>query len=197
MRYNLGGIESLIGFEVDGYLGDDVTVDNKTSTVEELEQALADLNIQDSTKVSATPTAAEVKVIEKGRLVDDNNTLELKSRSLNMCLKMAKYLPQLWISQTRNLFVGRHKDGLMKEQAQKFDMPEYFPAWENKNQDHLKALVGLITEIKEVVRSAKGKKCMLVVKMEEKPRVLRVYERDGKDFFLPRGAREKCWGIGT
>ncbi|PMD31698.1 hypothetical protein L207DRAFT_441396 [Hyaloscypha variabilis F] len=138
VRYNLGGIECLVRFGVDGYLGDDVSVDNKTSTVKELEQALADLNIQDSNKVSATATAtaAEVKVIEKGRLVDDSTTLELKSRSLNMSLKMAEYIPQLWISQTRNLFVGRHKNGLVKEQVKKFDMSEYFPTWENKNQDY-------------------------------------------------------------
>ncbi|KAE9365157.1 hypothetical protein N431DRAFT_298108, partial [Stipitochalara longipes BDJ] len=156
VRYNLGGIECLVRFEVDGYLDDGIGVDSKAPTVDELGQALAGLGVQDSSKVSTAPTATEVKVIEKGYLVDDNTTLELKSRSVNMNLKIQDYMPQLWISQTRNLFVGRHKDGLVEIQPPKFDMTEHFPAWETKNQDHLKSLVGLISEIKEVVQKAKG-----------------------------------------
>jgi hypothetical protein len=105
---------------------------------------------------------------------------------------MQEIIPQLWISQTHHLFVGRHKEGLVEVEPERLNMDDHFPAWESRNQEHLSTLVGLITEIKEVAKGVKGGKCMLVCKMEEKPRVLRVYERNGKNFFLLVGAREKC-----
>jgi hypothetical protein len=195
VHYNLGGIDCLVRFEVDGYVDDGLDPDNPTSIVNELGQAFSSLQVQNSTNAFASLPADEVKVIERGRLVDDNTILELKSRSAG--LKMQEIVPQAWISQTRNVFVGRHKEGLVENEPQRLNMGEHFPAWESKNQEHLRTLVGFISEIKEVVKRAKGAKCMLVCKMEEKPRVVRLYERNGKNFFLPKGARETCWGVET
>lgn len=190
--YNLGGIDCLVRFEVDGYVDDGLGIDTQTSTVDELGQALSGLHVQTSTDVFASSPAAEVKVIERGRLVDNNTILELKSRSGG--LRMQEIIPQLWISQTHHLFVGRHKEGLVDVEPERLNMEEHFPAWEDRNQEHLGTLVGLITDVKEVAKRANGGKCMLLCKTEERPRVLRVYERNGKQIFLPKGAREKCWG---
>jgi len=194
IRYNLAGIECLVRFEVDGYIDDGLGIDSGTSTVDDLDQALSGLYVHDSTNAFVSPPAGEVKVIQRGRLVENNTTLELKSRSGN--LKLQEIMPQLWISQTRQLFVGRHKEGLVEMEPERLDMEEHFPAWESSNQEHLRTMIGLISEIKETVKSTKAAKCMVVCKMEEK-RVLRVYERNGKNLFLPKGARETCWGTGS
>ena len=192
VRYNLGGIECLVGFEVDGYVDDGVGIDGQTSIVHELGQGLSGLHIQNSTNIFASSPATEVRVIERGRLVDNNSILELKSRSTNKNLQDTT--PQLWISQTHHLFVGRHKKGLVEAEPERLNMEDHFSAWERTNQENLSTLVGLIEEIKEVVKRAKGGKCMLVCKMEEKPRVLRVCERSGENIYLPKGARVVCWG---
>jgi hypothetical protein len=72
IRYNLGGIECIVRFEVDGYVDDGLgidnqtsieTIDNETSIVGELSQALSGLHVQNSTNVFASSLAAEVKVI--------------------------------------------------------------------------------------------------------------------------------------
>jgi hypothetical protein len=189
IRYSLGGIESLVRFEVDGYVDDGSGIDD------ELNQALSDLHFQNSTNIFVSSPASEVKVIQRGRLVDNKTILELKSRSAS--LKMQEIIPQLWIAQTHHLFVGRHKEGLVEVKPERLNMGEHFPAWESRNQTHLSTLVGLITEIKEIAKGVKGGKCMLVCEMEEKPRVLRLYKRNGKDFFLPVAAREKCWTNGN
>ncbi|RDL35263.1 uncharacterized protein BP5553_07194 [Venustampulla echinocandica] len=183
--HDLGGIESLVRFEVDGYVDDGSGIDD------ELSQALSGLHVKNSASIFASSPASEVKVIQRGRLVDSKTILELKSRSAN--LKMQEIIPQLWIAQTHHLFVGRHKEGLVEVEPERLNMGEHFPTWESRNQEHLRTLVGLITEIKAIATGVKGGKCMLVCKMEEKPRVLRMYKRNGKNFFLPVGAREKCW----
>jgi hypothetical protein len=106
---------------------------------------------------------------------------------------MQEIRPQLWISQAHHLFVDRHKEGLIEVELERLNMDEHFLTWESRNQEHLSTLVGLITEIREIEKRVKGGKCTLVCKME-KPRVLRIYRRNGKNFFLPVGAREKCRG---
>ena len=201
VRYNLGGIDCLVRFEVDGYISDDdgFSSGKQDTAVDELGQGLSCLHIQNSADAAEVkmPPTTEVRVIQRGGLVNNDTIAELKSRSTAAHLKMQEYIPQLWISQTRHLFVCRHKEGLMEMEPQRVDMTEQFPDWESRNQQYLRTLVGLISEIKKVVKRAKGGKCMLVLKMEEKPRVLRVYQRNGKALFLPKGTREKYWGIGN
>ncbi|KAH8787183.1 hypothetical protein BGZ57DRAFT_755773 [Hyaloscypha finlandica] len=201
VRYNLGGIDCLVRFEVDGYISDDdgFSSGKQDTAVDELGQGLSCLHIQNSTDAAEVkmPPTTEVRVIQRGGLVNNDTIAELKSLSTAAHLKMQEYIPQLWISQTRHLFVCRHKEGLMEMEPQRVDITEQFPDWESRNQQHLRTLVGLISEIKKVVKRAKGGKCMLVLKMEEKPRVLRVYQRNGKALFLPKGTREKYWGIGN
>jgi hypothetical protein len=191
VRYNLGGIECLVRFEVDAYIDDGLSSDKQDTAVDELGQGLSGLHVQNSTD------ATEVRVIQRGGLVNNDTIAELKSRSMATHLKMQEYIPQLWISQTRHLFVGRHKEGLVEMEPKRVDMTELFPDWENRNQQNLRTLVGLISEIKKVVKMAKGGKCVLVLKMEEKPRALRVYQRNGQALFLPKGTRGKCWGNGN
>jgi hypothetical protein len=199
VRYNLGGIECLVRFEVDGYINDGISSDKQDTAVDELGQGLSGLHIQSSTDAAEVkmPPATEVRVIQRGDLVNNDAIAELKSRSTAAHLKMQEYIPQLWISQTRHLFVGRHKEGLVEMEPKRVDMTELFPDWENRNQQNLRTLVGLISEIKKVVKMAKGGKCVLVLKMEEKPRALRVYQRNGQALFLPKGTRGKCWGNGN
>jgi hypothetical protein len=71
---------------------------------------------------------------------------------------MQQIIPQLWISQTLHLFISRHKEGLVDAAPKRYDMNDHFTAWEDKNQETLRALVGLIVEIKEALRNAKNSK---------------------------------------
>jgi len=106
--YNLGGIGCLVRFEVDGYVDSVLNYDNPASIVNELGQAPSDLQVQNLTNAFVLLPEDRVRVIERGRLVDENIILELKSRSGS--LKMQEIISQAWISQISNVFVGRHKD---------------------------------------------------------------------------------------
>lgn len=59
---------------------------------------------------------------------------------------------------------------------EEFNMNEHFPNWKERNQEHLKILVELIAEIRNMAMRTKGENYMLVCENEEKPRVLRLYQ---------------------
>ncbi|RDW70990.1 hypothetical protein BP6252_07553 [Coleophoma cylindrospora] len=192
--YSLGGIECLVRFEADGYISNDPDVDDRilTKTVDGSPAIMDEIGALSLLQIQDSIPATEVQVIERGCMVSDDDILELKSCSGN--LRMQEIIPQLWISQTQHLFVGRHKKGLVEVEPEKIEMRDHFPIWQYQNQGQLSSLVGLIGEIKKVARGSKVGKLMLVCKMEERPNVLRLYERTGQGLWLPEGTREMCWG---
>lgn len=187
IRYHLGGIECLVRYEVDGYIDDDELCDQVKSSIT-IDEPSHELNPDTKTSTSQT---GKVKVIAKGRLVNNDTILELKSRSNK--LKMSEIMRQLWISQTHNLFVGRHKNGLVDVEPKRIEMDQRLRAWESENQENLRRMVSLIKEIKKVAAKVKGGKCVLVCEMKDNDGVLRMYERKGRGLFVPREAEGKCW----
>lgn len=93
-------------------------MDTKTSSVNTVSETLLNLDIKGPKKAPISTSKAEVRVIERGRLVDNSTVLELKSTSKSV--RMQETIPQLWISQTHHLIIGRYKDGLVNEAPEKF-----------------------------------------------------------------------------
>lgn len=198
MKYNLGGIECLARFEVDAYIEGDANFDDDTKPdTPDLPAAFSTLTTQSGQDRNQELLASEVRVVERGRLVDLGSIAEIKSRNQKSKLKMKDIIPQLWISQTQKLFVGYHKEGLVEKKPLRGGMATHFRQWEAANQDQLKRMVGAINGIKDAVKEKKGGKSVQVCDKEEKTVRLELYERKGTDILLPSEARNVCWGIGS
>ncbi|KAJ9654415.1 hypothetical protein H2201_009006, partial [Coniosporium apollinis] len=79
---------------------------------------------------------------------------EIKTRGGRKPLQLGKMLPQLWFGRTPHLLVGMHEagDGTFGR-VDGIDAAARFPAWEAQNQGALRALVGVLARLREVVRS--------------------------------------------
>lgn len=197
-RYEMGGLQLLLVFEVDAYV-DDAIVVGSASTAPANPDISAALESMSIDSAPSTPSPAnEVNVILRGTPVLTESLVELK------CWKVGKrgqsvsrsIVPQLWLSQTYNLFVGHHKDGLISQPIECQDMRSSMDKWEIDNAMNLAELVRVITEIKRAVKDSKGvgenghKQCMLVF---ERGVGLRLFERKGKGLVLGEGVKERCW----
>jgi hypothetical protein len=152
--YNFGGLKCLVRHETDGY------VDNKSpqGPIDDLSDALKGVSI--SKPGTGIHHSGGVIVETDGRAVDLSSTLEIKTRAASRKLDLAEVSPQLWISQTPNLVVGYHRNGVF-DNVQLRDMTGELRQWEISNQGHLRQLAGLLTKIIGVVRRS-GNRSALV-----------------------------------
>jgi len=143
--YTFGGLKCLVRHETDGY------VDNKSprELTEDLSDALRGLSISKVGSVLNRPAA--VKVETGGKAVDPSSTLEIKTRVAHRQLDMAEVSSQLWISQTPNLVVGYHRNGVF-DNVRLRDMTDELGRWESINQRDLCKLAALLTKIIEVAK---------------------------------------------
>jgi hypothetical protein len=143
--YNFGGLKCVVRHETDGY------VENKSprELADSLSDALKGLSISKSDSV-ISPSGAVI-VETDGRAVDLSSILEIKTRAASRKLDMTEVSSQLWISQTPNLAVGYHRNGVFDD-VQVRDMTEQLRQWEILNQSDLCKLAGLLTKIIEVVK---------------------------------------------
>ena len=142
--------------------------------------------------------SSEVKVIERGNIIANDQIIELKSYADGKPPNN-RQIAELWLAQTQHLFTCQYRKELaatVTTAPKRYNMKEVLTAWETKNQRYLQALVNLLGQIKNTLQNAKtqaGRQCMLVCKKEDRPPVLRLYERNGAPIHLPKGTISKCW----
>ncbi|KAG7290748.1 hypothetical protein NEMBOFW57_000751 [Staphylotrichum longicolle] len=145
--YTFGGLKCLVRHETDGYIGSRTP----RELTDDLSNALKGLSISKVGSPINRPLPGAVIVKTDGKAVDPSSTLEIKTRVAHRQLDMAEVVPQLWISQTPNLVVGYHRNGVF-DNVRPRDMTDELRRWESANQSDLCKLAALLTKIIKVVK---------------------------------------------
>lgn len=132
------------------------------STPSNLSTLFSELSL--STNRTYTTTSikkASIRLIPAGTLVPKSSLLELKTRSLHTPLDRADTYPQLFFSQTLNLYLARHTRG-------RFATVEKLPLADMREEERgaragVRAAVEVLKEIKRAVRrEGKGARLSVV-----------------------------------
>ncbi|CZT47775.1 uncharacterized protein RSE6_08376 [Rhynchosporium secalis] len=186
VEYELGGLRFLVRFEADAYLEDD-----DSETREPMKIPLSDPPAPKPSPVIMKPPYKLVHVISRGRNVDPELIIELKSCSRGS-INMGRTVPQLWFSQTKHLGVGYHKDGLVTRDLNMREMTEKLDKWEADNQKHLKSMIHVIKSIRDIARTGE-RKLTVVCSMVDGLKCLSIYRRTGRGMTIRPEVVAQCW----
>ncbi|KAF2811985.1 uncharacterized protein BDZ99DRAFT_441037 [Mytilinidion resinicola] len=178
IRYRLGDLNCVVRFEVDAYYEDTGDPDVANSMQQPIDQAIT-MMAQRAVKnplPSAIPKGT-TKVIIKAK----------KAEKLNDAM------PQLWFGRTRYLLTGKHVNGVFRSISTSHVEPK-FTNWEMVNQENLRKLVGLLADLKRIVRETKRGAAMLLCESKGAP--LRVLEAKSERSALPEEMIMKHWSFG-
>jgi len=168
--YDFGGINCIVRHETDGY------VDNRSPTglTDNLSDALKGLSISelDNYANDSAPTLVETG----GKAVDPSSTLEIKTRAASRKIDMAEVFSQLWMSQTPNLVVGYHRNGVF-DNVQLRDMTKEIRQWEMTNQKELCKLACLMAKIIGTVKQNGGRNAIVTYDGGTKLRIVEAGEK--------------------
>ncbi|KAL2069169.1 hypothetical protein VTL71DRAFT_15507 [Oculimacula yallundae] len=185
VRYELGGLEFMVRFEADAYIAGE---DDETS--HDLRATVADSTAPVPTPPVLRPPYKLVHAISRGRAINSDQIIELKSCGTN-AFSIQKTMPQLWFSQTKHLCVGYHKDGLLTKDLEMRDMTEELSKWEENNQESLKNMIRIIKEIKDIARTAR--KVTVICSAINRVKCLSVYRRNGRAMTIRPEVKTRCW----
>ena len=186
VRYELGGLECLVRFEADAYLN----ADGNGESRERLAIPSLDLPTPKPSRPVLRPPYKLVHVVSRGHYINPDLIAEIKSCS-TLKFNINKTIPQLWLSQTKHLCVGHHKEGLVTEKLEMKDMKEELKKWEASNQEHLKNMIRVIREIREIAKTAR--KCAIVCTVVDGVKCLSVFDRKGGDMAIRSEVVKRCW----
>jgi hypothetical protein len=186
VRYELGGLECLVRFEADAYLDADGNG--------EIRQRLAIPSLDPPAPKPSRPVLKPpyklTHVISRGHYINPDLIAEIKSCS-TLKFNINKTLPQLWFSQTKHLCVGHHKEGLVKEKLEMKDMSDELKKWEASNQEHLKNMIRVVREIREIAKTVR--KCIVICTMVDGVKCLSVFNKKGDDMAIRPEVVKRCW----
>lgn len=186
VRYELGGLECLIRFEADAYLD----ADGNGEMRERLAITSSDPPAPKPSRPVLKPPYKLVHVISRGQQVNPDSIAEIKSSTTHQ-FNFNKTLPQLWFSQTKHLCIGYHKEGLVKEKLKMRDMSDELKKWEANSQEHLKNMIRVVREIREIAQSAR--KCTVICTAVDGVKCLSIFGREGADLSIRPEVLKQCW----
>lgn len=160
LRYSFGKLNLLVRFGGDGYLengnGTAPALSSKAKpkqpapTVEDLLGSLATSSVS-----SRVPTsAAEVKTTQGGRLIDQSQIFDLKTRGAWKKASentVAIELPRLWIAQVPNFILAYHERGVFKDINVK-PVRDEVKKWEKQHKSELSRFAALLHRVIAKVR---------------------------------------------
>ncbi|KAG8670772.1 hypothetical protein FPOAC2_04073 [Fusarium poae] len=157
--YRFGGLNFIVRYEADGYVGDAKTdsLQIETSQDDPLVTNMRVLSLSPATAISTTtPALSKLVITEEGRAVPQQSILEIKTRAIRRPLSVPDVATQLWVSQTSKLVRAYHQHG--KFEAPKVeDVEAQIKRWEELNQADLKRLAALIKTISNLASQSGGK----------------------------------------
>ncbi|KAK4448873.1 geranylgeranyl pyrophosphate synthetase [Podospora aff. communis PSN243] len=177
LRYGIGGVECVVGFEVDAcYEGDDV---------DQVRSGLGELSIG---RASGSGSGS----LYGARIMPQSSVAELKTCKPGRN-GMATYLPQLWFGRTPWLITGAHVDGkFVKTTVVKVE--EQFGAWEAEHQTELRKLAALLQQLREAVRGSRVGKCAAVYERDGDEGALKVYKLSKQGQVVSDEVLQRFWG---
>ncbi|RSL71882.1 hypothetical protein CEP54_001189 [Fusarium duplospermum] len=199
LRYDLGGLNCAVRFEVDAVHGMPEAENNSQQTdiplessVDQLSHSLENVAVGSSKQRHSYPGARSVQVITRGTAPPQTQAAEIKSIRRNG-KPLSMILPQLWFGRTPYLVRGYHDNGtftLIRSE----NVEENLKDWEAKDQNQmaLRGVVSLLGQLREVVRSSETKSCIAFC-VSDKPLKLQVFSTAQRKLPLPEQVIERFW----
>lgn len=158
ITYNLGGVQVIMRFEVDGYIGG--ALPTPTGPAQGTYTGPSNA-LMKSSNAPQTPTGYSVSV--RGQFIAPARTIEIKTGGAGKNL-FSKAKAQMWFSQTPILCAGNYTEPGVFDSVTEVDMVQNgkLAEWERGNKEKLQKLVRVIEMICEVVKRAPGGKCVIV-----------------------------------
>ena len=155
VTYHFSDMKCIVRHETDGYIGNgaESITTRAVEPTDSLSDILGALSISKSDKIISNLPGTIVKT--DGKVVDLSSTLEIKTRAASRTLDMSEVLPQLWISQTPNLVVGYHRNGVFSGIRLR-NVKQEVRNWELSNQGALCRLACLMRRITTVMKQSGG-----------------------------------------
>ncbi|KAH8752665.1 hypothetical protein F5882DRAFT_368496 [Hyaloscypha sp. PMI_1271] len=201
LRYSLGDLSCAIRFEVDACYK--LPEETKSPEKEEISEAPRDettslvdsfdsLQIRAPTLNSNVSPHISVCVVPRGIITAQSSTAEIKTRTKSSSL--SKILPQLWFGRTPYLITGHHTNGTF-DSVNISHVRDQFEDWERKeaNQNALRKLASLLSQLREAVKRAKEKACIGIYERGVKPVALHVFVSKQGRKPLPEHVVMKYW----
>ncbi|KAG9191994.1 hypothetical protein G6011_10728 [Alternaria panax] len=199
IRYHIGPLDCVVRFEVDAYYEDPDTALGSESihpSKEPIGTMIAAMTQLDVSGLPPTqgssrkaPTDKPTRVIEKGVFIDPYKLAEIKAKRL---ARLNEALPQLWFGRTPYFMNGNHNKGKVHSVSISHAESE-FPRWEETNQDKLRKMVSLLTELRDQVALVWERAAVLV--HDEKGGPLKVYAMKKNGGVLPADIISKHWSV--
>jgi hypothetical protein len=106
----------------------------------------------------------------------------------------AQFLPQLWFGRTPHLIVGVHTGGVVGR-VKIADVSDNLKTWEERepNQVALRKLAGLLSQLRDVVKEAKGKACVAIYNRSVQPASLDIFTAEEDRKPLPEHVIKRFW----
>lgn len=120
---------------------------------------------QPAPKVPNTPELQhKIQVITGGMLMPQHRVVEIKTRAEKRGIDLTDQIPQLWFSDTSNLYIGYHQNGSITNVDTGVMDAKALAVWEaqEENQADLAKLKVLLHKIVNVARNTEGGKGQLV-----------------------------------
>ncbi|KAF8855691.1 hypothetical protein BDZ45DRAFT_654934, partial [Acephala macrosclerotiorum] len=138
VEYEIGGMKWVVRFEADGYIKDDPGNEGPppygvSQPLPEISATMEALSLESA----SPPRVLEgVGIVQRGHLVSPKSIIEVKCTKSKNDQQLGEKVAQCWFSQTRHVFIGHHKDGLV-EKVTRAEMSSTFDDWEKTHQDEL------------------------------------------------------------
>lgn len=194
IRYRMGPLNIVCRFEADAY------VDTAPSDLTESEAAAVVPPVPTEPDLMQRPKftyRAPFRVLQKGHLVPGHQILELKTqveKPRDEGQSLVACQDQLWFGRTTRLYTGRYEPGTGKIlYIKREDATERVRRWEDKNQDDLRKLVGLLIMLKGMLMRQQGPIRAGILVREDPRGPLALHEMLEKRNVVQRQFFERHW----
>lgn len=206
IRYKMGELDFVVRFEVDAWCEDESKgeeLDNDVGPVDEggepewnnedVLARLTKLSLDNSNAQKKKPAQNQYKptwVVPRGHAVPSTTLAEIKAKKR---IRLADALPQLWFGRTPLLLSAIHNEGNFMVPVHRVNVGEKFQEWEIQQQEVLQKMVGLIAELRDVVREQKAGTCVVLCENKARPLRLEVLESTTRKMVLPEEIVKRYW----
>ncbi|KAL1653314.1 hypothetical protein SLS61_004191 [Didymella pomorum] len=193
IRYRMGPLRVVCRFEADAYVDTAADILSESEITAVLPPAIE----PDLMKRPNFTYRAPFRVVQKGRFVPNHQLLELKTqaeRQREDGQSNVACQDQLWFGRTTHLYTGRYESGTGKVlYVKKEDATERIKKWEERHQESLRKLVGLLTKLTDICRQQEGPAKAVVLVREDPRGPLVVHKMQGYRGLVQREFFERHW----
>jgi hypothetical protein len=190
IRYQMGSLNVVCRFEADAYY--DGASDELTSD----EVAVVSGGLAEKPRFNFR---APTRVLQKGHIVPTAQMAELKTTTYKGDhTSGVKCMDQLWFGRTSHLITGHYQSGTgtIEERRIKIeDATSKIKKWEESQQNNLRKLAGLLTQLRTVVKQERGPIRAAVLVREERSGPVVIRSKEMRFPIVKREFFERYWQL--